>query len=53
MIIITIMLLQPPLNSPPFLRNFGNKEQYSMKGVVWKENLLRYLANLTVNGHNH
>jgi len=31
--------------------NFADEEQSSMKGVVRKEKLLRYLANLAVNGH--
>ena len=49
MIIIIIRLLQPPLHSPPFLRNFATKEQSSMKCVVCKEKLIRYLANLSIN----
>ena len=46
-------LLRPPLHSPPSLQNFADEEQSSMKGVVWKEKLLRYLANLAVNVHPH
>ena len=48
---IIIRLLQTPLHSPAFLRNSASEEQSSMKGVVWKEKLIIYLANLAVNGH--
>ena len=51
MIIIIIILLQPPLHSPPFLRNFANEDPSSMLGVVRKEKHLRYISNLTVNVH--
>ena len=51
MIIIIVRLLQIPLNYPPFLRNFANMYQYSMKGVVRKYKLLGCLAKLTVNIH--
>ena len=53
MIIIIIRLLPPPLHSPPLLRNFTNKEQYSMSGMLWKERNLIYIANHSVNGHTH
>ena len=29
--------------------NFSNKDQSSVKGMVWKEKLLIYLSKLTVN----
>ena len=51
MIFIIIGLVQPPLNSHPFLRNFANEEQSSILGVVRKEKYLRYLAKLAVNVH--
>ena len=51
MIVIIIKLLQPLLHSPTFLQNFTNKDNYSMNIVVREEQLLRYLSNLTVNGH--
>ena len=35
----------------PFLQNFSNDEQSSMKGVVWKEKLLRHLSNLAIKIH--
>ena len=43
--------MQPPLQSNPFLWKFSNKEQTSMKGVVWKEKLLIYLSKFSVNGN--
>ena len=43
--------MQPSLHSTSFLRNFANKDQSSMLGVVRKENHLRYISNLAVNGH--
>ena len=51
MIIIIIRLLYPPLYSLTFLRNFAKEEQSSINGVVWKEKLFRYLANLVIKGH--
>ena len=51
MIIIIIRLLPSHLHYPPFLWNFSNEDQFSMKGVVQKENIRRYLSNLAINGH--
>ena len=51
MIIIIIRLLHPHSHYPPFIRNFANKENSSMKRVVLKEKLLRFPANLGVNDH--
>ena len=49
-IIIIIRLLQPLLYSPTFLCNFANEDHSSIKIVIQKDYLFKYLANLAANG---